>query len=228
MPVSAEGRVENQNEPKRPPPCGRLGSFWFSTRFTRKNVFRLAWKTVYTAVIHFCFIISDFACNLISGKGKYRESNQVFFTRRVIHACLFLKIFFVKQKLFNDVSTKKIYAMFQESHPRLPLVQIWVWDTWLLSRYSPLPFFFPRLKFRGHSPTKNRKKFVFFPEGGKKKNTCFFFHFLGKKKKLFLNLSEWVTPKLIMGNIKIPYLCFNTPKKGFFLFLNKNLHPKTR
>ena len=36
MPVSAEGRVEHQNEPKRPPLCGRLGSFWCSTRFTRK------------------------------------------------------------------------------------------------------------------------------------------------------------------------------------------------
>ena len=27
--------------------CGRLGSFWFSTRFTRKKVIRLARKTVY-------------------------------------------------------------------------------------------------------------------------------------------------------------------------------------
>ena len=51
MPVSAEGRVENQNEPKRPPPCGRLGSFWFSTRFTRKKVIRLARKTVYIGVV---------------------------------------------------------------------------------------------------------------------------------------------------------------------------------
>ena len=43
-PPLAEGRVENQNEPKRPPLVvrtqtattrGRLGSFWFSTRFTR-------------------------------------------------------------------------------------------------------------------------------------------------------------------------------------------------
>ena len=32
MPVSAEGRVENQNEPKRPQGGGLLGSFWFSTR----------------------------------------------------------------------------------------------------------------------------------------------------------------------------------------------------
>ena len=30
--MSAEGRVEHQNEPKRPPLCGRLGSFWCSTR----------------------------------------------------------------------------------------------------------------------------------------------------------------------------------------------------
>ena len=38
MPPIAEGRTENQNEPKRPPLCGRLGSFWFSTRFTRKTL----------------------------------------------------------------------------------------------------------------------------------------------------------------------------------------------
>ena len=31
-------RVENQNEPKRPQSGGRLGSFWFSTRFTRKTL----------------------------------------------------------------------------------------------------------------------------------------------------------------------------------------------
>ena len=37
MSVSAEGRVEDQNEPKRQPRFGRLGSFWFSTRFTRKK-----------------------------------------------------------------------------------------------------------------------------------------------------------------------------------------------
>ena len=37
MLVSAEGRVENQNEPKRPPLCGLLGSFWFSTRLGRKK-----------------------------------------------------------------------------------------------------------------------------------------------------------------------------------------------
>ena len=38
VPPIAVGRVENQNEPKRPPLCGRLGSFWFSTRFTRKTL----------------------------------------------------------------------------------------------------------------------------------------------------------------------------------------------
>ena len=32
MSVSAEGRVEHQNEPKRPPLWGRLGLFWCSTR----------------------------------------------------------------------------------------------------------------------------------------------------------------------------------------------------
>ena len=37
VPMSAEGRVENQNERKRPPLCGRLGSFWFSNRFTGKK-----------------------------------------------------------------------------------------------------------------------------------------------------------------------------------------------
>ena len=31
--------------------CGRLGSFWFSTRFTRKKVIRLARKTVYIGVV---------------------------------------------------------------------------------------------------------------------------------------------------------------------------------
>ena len=44
VPPIAVSRVENQNEPKRPPPFSRLGSFWFSTRFTRKKMFRLAWK----------------------------------------------------------------------------------------------------------------------------------------------------------------------------------------
>ena len=47
MPPIAVGRVENQNEPKRSPPCGCLGSFWFSTRFAREKVIRLAQKTVY-------------------------------------------------------------------------------------------------------------------------------------------------------------------------------------
>ena len=37
MPPIAVGRIENQNEPKRSPPCGRLGSFWFSTRFVKKS-----------------------------------------------------------------------------------------------------------------------------------------------------------------------------------------------
>ena len=27
VPMSTKGRVEQQTEPKRPPPCGRLGSF---------------------------------------------------------------------------------------------------------------------------------------------------------------------------------------------------------
>ena len=42
----------------------------------------------------------------LMGKGKYRESNQVFFTRRVIHACILLKIFCDKQTLLTDISTK--------------------------------------------------------------------------------------------------------------------------
>ena len=47
MLVSAEGQVENQNEPKRPLIIGRLASFWFSTRLSRKKVIRLARKIVY-------------------------------------------------------------------------------------------------------------------------------------------------------------------------------------
>ena len=37
---------------------------------------------------------------------------------------------------------------------------------------------------------------------GKKKTLVFFFHFFGKKKTLFSNFSEWVTPKLIPGKKK--------------------------
>ena len=37
MPAIAVGWVEHQTELKRPPLCDRLGSFWFSTRFTRKK-----------------------------------------------------------------------------------------------------------------------------------------------------------------------------------------------
>ena len=44
MLVSPEGRVGNQNEPKRQQLCGRLGSIWFSTRFTRNRVIRLERK----------------------------------------------------------------------------------------------------------------------------------------------------------------------------------------
>ena len=59
--MSAEGRVENQNEPKRPPPCGRLGSFWFSIRLTRKK--------------------SDPPCadNRVGGKKKLQITHNFFF-----------------------------------------------------------------------------------------------------------------------------------------------------
>ena len=32
----AVNQIDKQNKPKRPPLCSRLGSFWFSTRFTRE------------------------------------------------------------------------------------------------------------------------------------------------------------------------------------------------
>ena len=38
VPPIAVGRDENENEPNRPTLSGRLGSFWFSTGFTRKTL----------------------------------------------------------------------------------------------------------------------------------------------------------------------------------------------
>ena len=37
VPYSAEGRFESQSKPKWSTLCGRLGSFWFLTQFTRKK-----------------------------------------------------------------------------------------------------------------------------------------------------------------------------------------------
>ena len=109
--------------------CGCLGSFWFSTRFTRKKVIRLTRKTVYVKTARFkIFGWLQLQLAAIADHSKILAASIISFARNEKIGCDIAR--FARFQKFGCGWSFTLHPILVLPWPGCRLINIFVWFPW--------------------------------------------------------------------------------------------------